>query len=413
MKILLAHNYYQSTAPSGEDSVFLMERELLESSGHEVVLYERHNDEIGTAMATRVATALATTWSRTSFREVSRLIETHRPDVAHFHNTFPLISPSAYRACQIHGVPVVQTLHNYRLICPGALLMRDGLPCEQCVGTSFAPAIKHACYRDSRGATSIVAGMLALNRLRGSYRYDVDCYLSLTQFARDRYIRGGLPHDRIAVRGNFLSNAPSVGDGTGQFALYVGRLTPEKGVATLVRAWQGINLTLKVVGDGSLRNALEKQAMESGARIEFVGLRPRSEVWSLMQKARFVIIPSECYEGFPITALEAFATGAPLIVAAIGALNEVIPGPAHGLKFKAGDADSLHATAASLIAAPEMLDSMRIANRTLFENHYTREHALRSLENIYSHVKESRQFKGNPRHTRMAAQSTPTQEASS
>jgi glycosyltransferase involved in cell wall biosynthesis len=384
MKILLAHNYYQSSAPSGEDSVFAMEKELLTKAGNVVITYERHNDEIDASIGTRVSTAATATWSKQSFRDVETLIKKHRPDIAHFHNTFPLISPSAYRTCHVNNVPVVQTLHNYRLICPGALLMRDNQPCEQCVGGSLLPAIRYSCYRNSRIATAVVASMLTINKARDAYTTDVNRYIALTEFARDRFIRGGLPEDRIVVRPNFLTSPPSFGDGSGNYALYVGRLTPEKGVATLVQAWRDTDLPLNIVGDGYLRSDLEQQSRTANAKIEFLGLRSRAEVWALMQRAAFLIIPSECYEGFPITVLEAFATGTPLIVSAIGALDEVVAAPTNGLKFQAGNVESLRQAIALLHASPEKMTAMRIANRQLFEDRYTQQHAVSSLHDIYA-----------------------------
>jgi glycosyltransferase involved in cell wall biosynthesis len=366
--------------------VFRMEKSLLEQAGHEVIAYERHNDEIGDNAGTHVKTSLEAAWSNRSYRDIATLITRYRPDVAHFHNTFPLISPSAYRACRDGKVPVVQTLHNYRLICPGALLMRDGQPCEECVGRNLIPAIRYACYRRSHVATGIATSMLLLNRARGAYRNDVDRYIALTQFARDRFIRGGLPAARIVVRPNFLSEPPAVGVGGGGFALYVGRLTAEKGVTTLVNAWRGVELPLKIVGDGQLRQELEMNARTSGAKIDFLGYRPRSEVLALMQQATMVVIPSECYEGFPVTALEAFATGAPLVVAAIGALDEIIEAPTHGLKFRSRDPAALRECVLSLIGNPSQLAAMRAANRALFVRHYTRAHAVDSLESIYRQV---------------------------
>lgn len=386
MKILLGHNYYQSSAPSGEDSVFLMERELLQRAGHEVICYERHNDSIGNAAAERARVAIGATWSRESYRDLTKLISTHRPDIAHFHNTFPLISPSAYHACRQLGVPVVQTLHNYRLICPGALLLRAGKPCETCVGKSLLPAIQHGCYRQSSAATTIVAGMLAYHRARQTYEYDVDRYIALTSFARELFVRGGLPADRIAIRPNYLMDAPGIGDGKGQYALYVGRLTTEKGVNTLIRAWQGVDLPLKIAGDGALRSALQQQASETHANVEFLGFKPRQEIWSLLQRAQFLVIPSECYEGFPVTVLEAFATGTPVIASAIGALDEIVADWSNGLKFSPGNADALRATINRLRNYPDLLRAMRTNNRVRFEREYSPSLAASSLLAIYESV---------------------------
>lgn len=380
MRILLAHNFYRSGSPSGEDSVFRNERQLLESHGHEVVSYERHNDSIAADLASKARTALEATWSRRTYADIAALLGEHRPDVAHFHNTFPQISPSAYQACRDAGVPVVQTLHNYRLICPGALLMRDGRPCEDCIGRSALSAVQHACYRQSSAATAIVATMLAIHRARGTYANAVDRYVALTAFAKQRFIRGGLPADRIVVRPNCLMDNPGIGDGSGDYALYVGRLSAEKGVRTLIAAWDGMELPLKVAGDGILRPELARAA---GSNVEFLGFQSRTQVLALMRAARCLIIPSECYEGFPVTVLEALSCATPLIVAAIGALDEIVEEPRNGLKFAPGNPAALRGAVRELLANPARLEQIRRANRESFETHYSAARGIESLEEIY------------------------------
>ena len=388
MKILLGHNFYQSSSPSGEDQVYVAERAMLERAGHEVIPFERRNDDITHGFGDRLRAAADATWSVSTHREISRLIALHRPDVAHFHNTFPLISPSAYAACQAAGVPVVQTLHNYRLICPGALLMRAGRPCEDCVGTNLLPSVRHGCYRQSRVATVAVASMLGIHRVRGTYRRDVDQYICLTEFARQNMIRGGLPAERITVRPNYLLDPPTAGTGDGNYALYVGRLSTEKGVATLINAWQGIGLPLKVAGDGPLRAELQQLCSAANVRVQFLGLVSRAEVAALMQQATFLVIPSEWYEGFPVTALEAFATATPLIVSNIGALAEIVRIPENGLSFEPGDAGALHDRVQEIMRDPGRLQAMRIANRALFEHSFAPARALPSLEAVYAMAAE-------------------------
>lgn len=385
MKILLAHNFYQTGSPSGEDSVFRNEKLLLEQAGHEVVAFEKHSDSIVGA-ARKAQAALDANWSFSTYRELRKLVGEHRPDVAHFHNTFPLISPSAYRACHEAGVPTVQTLHNYRLICPGALLLRQGQPCETCIEGSLLSAVRHGCYRGSRTATAIVTTMTAMHRVRGTYRTEVDRYIALTDFARQRFIRGGLPAERIRVRPNCLMDDPPVGRGNGNFALYVGRLSAEKGVRTLVDAWSGIDFPLRIAGDGSLRPELEKAARDSGAPIAFLGYQQRPEILSMMRDATFLVIPSECYEGFPVTVLEALASGTAMAVSSIGALDEILTAPDHTLKFPPRDAATLRSTIRQLLADTQLQARMRAANRSLFEARYSASIALDSLLAVYAEV---------------------------
>lgn len=386
MRILLVHNFYQSASPSGEDIVFDNEFHLLQQAGHEVFCYTRHNDDISSSVTDKVYAAASLFWSRKTHRELTRMIKEHRPDVAHFHNTFPLISASGYAACKDHGVPIVQTLHNYRLICPGALLLRDGKPCEDCIGNSMFPAIQHGCYRHSRSATALITGMLNLNRIRGTYAHMVDRYICLTGQARQRMIRGGLPASKLTVKANVLRNPPAAGTGNGGYALYVGRLTTEKGVSTLINAWRNIEYPLKIAGDGALRATLENAVRQSNTMIEFLGFRPREEILRLMQQAQLLIIPSECYEGFPVTVLEAFATGTPLLVSRIGALDELIEDSVNGRKFAPGDAAALQQAALQMLADPGALQMMRIANRLLFEKQYAPAQAIVNLESIYRDV---------------------------
>lgn len=385
MKILLVHNYYQSSAPSGEDIVFNNERKLLEGGGHEVITYERHSDHIGASAGQRISVSLQATWSSKTYRDLIDLIDQHRPDVAHFHNTFPMVSPSAYRACQASSVPVVQTLHNYRLICPGALLLRNGRPCEDCIGGSLLPAVVHGCYRGSRAASAVVSCMLQIHRWRGTYHTEVDRYIALSEFARDLFIRGGIPPEKIVVRANSLPYTPACGPHSGGYALYVGRLTPEKGIGTLIEAWRAIRYPLRVVGDGAMRKSLEEAVKQAGSAITFLGHKTADEVAALMQDATLLVIPSESYESaFPLTAHEGLATATPLLVSAIGAMNIELTENVNCLKFMPGNAASLRERAMALIGNQALQKVMCDSNRALYLKRFPADQALPSLLDIYA-----------------------------
>jgi glycosyltransferase involved in cell wall biosynthesis len=389
MRILLAHDYYRSSAPSGEDAVFRNERELLERNHNEVIAFERFNDDIDDSrLGNRVQLALDGAWSKPTYEQLSELVRRTHPDLAHFHNTFPLISPSAYAACRDNGVPVVQTLHNYRLVCAGALLARNGRPCEDCVGTSLLPALRHRCYRGSLTATSAVVWMLASNRWRGVYQGLVNRYIALSEFAASKLIAGGLPSPRMEVKPNFLPNAPPMGQGDGDYAIYVGRLSEEKGVRTLLDAWKQINnFPLKILGDGPLRSELERQARQNALEVEFLGFRPREEVLDIVAAAEIQIVPSEWYETFGMVVLEAYACGTPVLASRIGSLDEIVVEGESGAKFEPGNPDDLVKKLNTLRADRGRLSAMRRGARALFEEKYTADRNYSKLLEIYDRAR--------------------------
>lgn len=355
------------------------ETRLLEQYGHQVSQYSLDNRDIDDTR--RLATAVGTLWSRSAYRELTRILGRDRPAIAHFHNTFPLMSPAAYYAARKAGVVVVQTLHNYRLICPNALLFRDGRVCEDCVGRPIPwPGVLHACYRGSRPASATVASTLAVHRGLGTWRNAVDAYIAPTQFARKKLIEGGLPSDRIVVKPPFLDDDPSIGDHGGGFALFVGRLSVEKGLATLLAAWSRIGDTppLKIVGGGPAG-----PPAVSPAGVEWLGTQPRERVLALMREAAVLIFPSECYEAFPVVLVEAFATGLPVVASRLGAAGEVVVDGFSGRHFTPGSPTDLAATVTWMMThRPEAL-AMGRNGRAEFEARYTAGTNYAQLREIY------------------------------
>jgi glycosyltransferase involved in cell wall biosynthesis len=344
MKIFLVHNRYQ--LPGGEDVVVRNECQLLESAGHEVVEYQRSNDDVSNSVSLRqLALAKRTIWASDTRREFRQLLQREKPDVVHVHNTFVRISPSIYWACRDAQVPVVQTLHNYRLLCPAANFFRDGKVCEECMEHGIWRGVRYGCYRGSRPATAVVSAMLATHRLLGTWSRLIDYFLVPTQFARRKFIAGGLPPEKILVKPNFVHPDPGAGHGDRNYALYVGRLSAEKGLQTLLSAWAllPISFPIHIVGDGPLRAELEEYARQNRlSSVCFLGNLPWGEVMDSMKKARCVILPSECYEGaLPLTVVEAFATGTLVIVSRLGAMQELISDGCTGLHFTPGDAQDL------------------------------------------------------------------------
>jgi len=388
MKILLAHNNCQQ--PGGEDTSFLAEEGVLRAAGHRVVEYIRHNDEIKHyGLGSKAALPLRTGWACDSYREIKALLERERPDLAHLHNTFPLISPGAYYACRAAGVPVVQTLHNYRLLCPAAIFFRRGRVCEECLEHSLWRGVVHGCYRNSRAETSAVALMLAVHRWRRTWTSRVNCFIALSRFSRQKFIEGGIPAEKIAVKPNFAYADPGCRARSGEHALYVGRLTPEKGVLTLLTAWQRlqVRIPLRIAGSGPERASLEAHAKQIGlSDIRFLGQLPREEVIAALKGGLFLLFTSELYENFPMTIVEAFACGVPVICSRLGAMEEIVADGRTGLHFTPGNADDLAAKVEWAWAHPEEMAAMGRAGRAEYEAKYTAERNYEMLMEIYSRV---------------------------
>ena len=385
MKVLLGHNFYRSSSPSGEDSVYRNERQLLERHV-EVIPYERYNDDIDeTTLNKKIQLAFAGAWSSKTYRDISKIIGSKKPDIAHFHNTFPLISPSAYAACRDNDVPVIQTLHNYRLICPNAMLLRRQRPCEDCVKGNLVYSLIYRCYRGSLPATAALVLMLVSNRLRGTYKQLVNRYIALTSFAASKMIEGGLPAESIEIKPNFLPHKPQAGGGVGDYAVFVGRLSIEKGLRTLLDAWTHLpNFKLKVIGDGPLRNELHQKAQRSKISVEFLGFQGQKEILSIVRDAKFVVVPSECYEGFPMVILEAYACGTPVVASKIGSLEEIVTEERTGFLFEPGKASDLSKIAKRIFTGSVNLKTMRTNAREEYLRKYTAEIGYDRLSQIYT-----------------------------
>jgi glycosyltransferase involved in cell wall biosynthesis len=385
MKIVLVHNEYQQRG--GEDVVFEQEKRILERAGHGVVSYCRSNHEIEELSAMGRATlVIRTVWAGDSHRDFGALLDRENPDVVHVHNTLVMISPSIYSACRGRGVPVVQTLHNFRLLCPGAQFLRDGQICEDCVEHSLMRSVQHGCYRDSRPATASVALMLAWHRRSGTWDELVDRYIALTDFARDKFIASGFAADKIVVKPNFVDPDPGAKESAGKGAVYIGRLSKEKGLHTLLEAWKRLpaNCALQIIGDGPMRKELEEEARRCGlTSIQFRGRLSHEESLAAMKNASFLIMPSEWYEGFPMTLAESFACGTPVICSKLGSMEEIVDDGRTGLHFVAGDAEDLARKVDWAFGHPSEIAVMGRAARREYESRYTSEKAYAQLMDIY------------------------------
>jgi glycosyltransferase involved in cell wall biosynthesis len=375
MRILIAHNAYQHSG--GEDAVVDAEIALLRSYGHDVEIYRRHNDEINTM--SRPAAAMSAIWSRRAADELEQLCDSFAPDVIHAHNTFPLISSSILWMANRRGIPIVQTLHNFRLLCPQATFLRAGKVCEDCLGKVPWRGVVRKCYRESTVQTAVAASMLTAHRMIGTYRDRVTTYVVLSQFCRDKFIEGGLPSSRIRVKPNFVvsSTAPELSERHG--GLYVGRLSTEKGMEVLIDAARTLEqASLQVVGGGPLEAQI-KAAFGSN----YLGYKPREQVDALMRKARYLVAPSTCYETFGLALVEAFACGTPVIASRHGAFAEIVAEGITGLMFTPGDAGDLAKKIAWAEAHPEEMQRMGQAARMEYEQKYTPQRNYEMLVDIY------------------------------
>jgi glycosyltransferase involved in cell wall biosynthesis len=382
MKILTIHNRYQLRG--GEDEVFEREVQLLRSKGHTVIEYVETNDHVGDANPLR--SGLDAVWAKETVRRIRGVIQCERPDIAHFHNTFARISPAAYYACGQAGVPVVQTLHNFRTGCLNACCATAQGPCERCL-TNIIPltGILKGCYRGSRVGSAAMAAITATHKLLGTYRRQVDAFIALSEFGRSIQVRSGIPNHKLFVKPNFTDPQPDGWQSGQTHALFVGRLCPEKGIATLLEAWAqaGLTIPLRIAGDGPSA----PWVADAAARIptvEWLGARTRLEVMELMRDAQFLIMPSLLYESFGLCIVEAFSAGVPCIVSGHGSMQELVEDGRTGLHFRPGDSLDLASKLQWMAAHPTERQQMGLAARECFQIRYTPEENYRLLMQIYS-----------------------------
>lgn len=390
MRILIVHNQYQQAG--GEDIVVNAEKSLLENNNHQVHLFLVNNHRIKTVVQQlRVVATLS--YSQRSRQALREQITQFQPDIIHVHNFFPLLTPSIYDACA--QTPVVQTLHNYRTICPGALLMRGGKICETCVTKSAYHAVLHGCYRQSKLGTLAVAQMVESHRKRGTWQNKVSQFIALTEFSRQKFISAGFPANKLRIKPNFVTdpltykNLPKLHTdekgglewGPHRSALYVGRLAQEKGIITLLKAWDNINdIPLIIAGKGELYESGLSQPRQN---VTFLGWQTASQIRDEMRQAAFLVIPSQWYEGFPMVLVEAFAHRLPVIVSKLGSLAEIVEDNVTGLHFEAGNPNDLVEKVSWLHTHPEACQRMGNRARQRYLENYTPEKNYRQLMKIY------------------------------
>jgi len=385
VKIILVHCHYQQ--PGGEDVVFEQERKLLERAGHDVVVYQRSNYEVESYPGLKRFVLLQkAVWNTDTREDFADLLRAEKPDLVHVHNTWIMISPAIYSACRDAGVPVVQTLHNYRLLCPVGTFFRDGKICEECLEHTLWRSLRNRCYRDSHAETAAVGMMLAVHRARHTWEQEVSSYIVLTEFAKGKFLKGGLPPEKIFVKPNFLDPDPGPRTGDGDYAVFAGRLSPERRVSALLEAWTHLRsrIPLVVVGGGAQQGHLEELAASQKLdMVRFTGLLPHDKAVETIRGARFLIFSSEWYETFGLTMVEAFACGVPVICSGMGAMREIVDDRRTGLHFTPGDNRDLAEKVEWAWNHPEQMREMGMAARREYENKYTAEKNYPRLLEIY------------------------------
>ena len=381
MKIILCHNFYRQAG--GEDRVLADEERLLRDHGHEVVRFTRDSKDI--RGQGNLQLAIGAVWNRKTAAGLREIVRRERADVVHFHNTVPLISPAGYYGARKAGAAVIQSLHNYRMSCPKGTFFRDGQVCEQCAGRFFPwPSIRYGCYRESRAGSAALSTMLATHRFFKTYANAVDAYIAMSQFSRQKLVAAGLPAEKIELKPNFVAPDPGPGPGTGGYAMYLGRLSPEKGVDVLLNAWSRADrsIPLKLVGNGPLAEQV-RAAADENSNIEWLPGQDDDQVQAIMAEAVFLVMPSVNYEGFPKTIVEAMSLGTPVVASKLGAMGELIDHGRTGLHFEAGNAESLAEIVSAAPAELGRFAEMRAAVRAEYEQKYTAETNYARLAEIY------------------------------
>ena len=392
MRVMMIHNYYQHRG--GEDAVYEAEAALLEQHGHDVRREAFHSSDIPErrTMGQSIRLGVQSIWSRSAYRTISAAVDEFKPDVVHLHNTFPLLSPSIYRACRSAGAPTVQTLHNFRMLCANAILFRDGSVCEDCVGRRLTwPGIAHACYRDSRIATATVTAMQATHRALGTWRRDVDLYVALSDHSMGVFGRGGLPPEKLFAKPHFVEDFGMPSGDPRSGAVFVGRLTPEKGVNTLLEAWthvrDGIRLT--IIGDGPMAEDV-RAAASANPNIEWLGQKRYGETMRVVGAASLLIFPSVWYETFGRTIVEAFSRGTPVLASNSGTARDLVTSHRTGCHFPTGDAHALAGEVNSLFETPEHMRVLGQRAREEYEARYTPAVGYENLIKCYERAIELR-----------------------
>lgn len=389
----MAHNFYSSRMPSGENRVFIAEKAMLKKNGVEVITLTKDSDDIYKSGRLGVlSAALQTPWNWSAAAEARELQRKENPQILHVHNTFPLISPSIFHAVR-HPAARIMTLHNFRMVCPAAIPMRDGSICTECIRKKSAlPSVLHGCYRGSRIATLPLAIMSQLHRHIGTWNSHIDALITLSDFQREIMIQAGFPESKIHVKPNFSSITPknTPWQERGNYAVFIGRLGEEKGVHSLLKAWKlwgNSAPELRIIGDGELNDFLRKQA--EGLPVKFLGQISPEDVMTQISQSKLQILPSEWFETFGLAVIEAFAHATPAAVSRIGALPSIVQDDHNGLIFEPGNPISIMNTIRDAWHSPGKLERLGKAAQADFKEKYTEQQNFSLMMRIYNTALEN------------------------
>jgi glycosyltransferase involved in cell wall biosynthesis len=386
MKILIAFNNYADIPTGGERNVVFAEEQLLRKHGHEVYLWERSNAEIHSmSWKQKLAAFSNLTWSEQSKREAAKILNEFKPDIFHLHNYWLLMTPSVFAAARELNIPTVYTLHNFRMICPGAQLMYKGRPCEDCLRDGkFARCLLRGCFPGgSRFKTFLSLRLFYATRQRQFLKNEVNAFIALSKFSKEKFIQGGLDAKKIFVKPNFLedpllSTPPEPGK---PGALFIGRLSAEKGISELLDVWEKINYPLTVVGEGVLKERLQARKVPG---VTFTGGLTRDEVLRLLAQSTFLIFPSVWYETFGLTMIEAMAMGKPVLATNLGGRGEIVEEGITGFLYNPFEPGETEAAIRKMLAlSPSEKERMGVAAREKYLKYYTPETNYQILIDIY------------------------------
>ena len=380
MRILFIHNFYRKAG--GEDQVVTKEMALLKSHGHFVHLLSFENEEFKKS----IKGIQQLFYNSESYQQVRETIQQFKPDVIHVHNFFYKASPAIFHAAQSMNIPIIVTLHNYRTICANALLMREAKPCELCIKDVFPiHGIRHKCFQESMVKTALLTATTAWHNYKNTWANYVDRFIVLTSFAQQKFGSSslGIPEDKFLIKANSVDDYQVVPMSNRlNYAVYVGRLSSEKGIDVLLEGAALSEVTVKIVGDGPLRDMVLDYSNKY-KNIEYLGAKDHSQVIEIIQQSRGLILPSVCYEGLPNTVLEGFSTGTPVIVSDNDNLSAIVSNQKNGYTFASGNSSDLAEKLNLLLNNRQQWEKLALHARDTYEQHYTHQQNYRQLITLY------------------------------